>query len=146
MNESGTRSKGVEEEKQRVVSCLREDIKGFETSKEKFGKQILLQRYEIAESSTKLKMKIDLGNKLKILSKERQDENTRLNESRMLSETIAEEKEIKLSCLKVNIKELEKSKEVFNKQIIQKCDENTKLSKTFNQKLIRAIKYRQYQK
>ena len=32
--------------------------------------------------------------------------------------------------MKVNIKELEKSKEVFNKQIIQKCDENTKLSKT----------------
>jgi len=72
LNESGTRSKGVEEEKQRVVSCLREDIKGFETSKEKFGKQILLQRYEIAESSTKLKMKIDLGYKLKVLSKERQ--------------------------------------------------------------------------
>ena len=71
MNESGTRSTGVEEEKQRVVSCLREDIKGFETSKEYFGKQILLQRYEAAESSTKLKMKIDLGNKLKALSKER---------------------------------------------------------------------------
>ena len=134
MNESGTRSKGVEEEKQRVVSCLREDIKGFETSKEYFGKQILLQRYETAESSTKLKMKIDLGNKLKVLSKERQDESTRLNESIMLSETIAEEKEIKLSCLKVNIKELETSKEVFNKQITQKCDENTDLSDTLKTK------------
>jgi len=135
LNESGTRSKGVEEEKQRVVSCLREDIKGFETSKEYFGKQILLQRYETAESSTKLKMKIDLGNKLKVSSKERQDESARLNESRILSETIAEVKEIKLSCLKVNIKELETSKEVFNKQITQTCDENTELSETLKTKI-----------
>ena len=32
--------------------------------------------------------------------------------------------------MKVNIKDIEISKEVFNKQIIQKCDENTELSET----------------
>ena len=108
-----------------MISCLKEDIKGYETSKEDSGKQILLKRYETNELSIKLKMKIDLDNKLKVFSKE---ESTKLNESRMSSESIAEKKERKLSCLKVNIKELETSKEVFNKQIIQKCDENTKLS------------------
>merc|ERR1712161_147068 len=73
-------------------------------------------------------MGIDSGNKLKVLSKEGQDEITRLNESRELSETIAEEKERKISCLKVNIKELETSKEVFNKQLLQQRDETTELS------------------
>merc|ERR1712161_90260 len=86
------------------------------------------QRNETTELSVKLKMEIDSGNKLKVLSKERQDKITRLNESRELSETIAEEKEMKISCLKVNIKELETSKEVFNKQLLQQRDETTELS------------------
>merc|ERR1712238_103736 len=103
-------------------------IKGLETSKEGFGKQVLLQRNETTELSVKLKMEIDSGNKLKVLSKERQDKITRLNESRELSETIAEEKEMKISCLKVNIKELETSKENFNKQLLQQRDETTELS------------------
>ena len=51
-----------------------------------------MQRDETTELSIKLKINIDLGNKLKVLSKERQDEITRLNESKVLSETIAEEK------------------------------------------------------
>ena len=89
VNESGTRSKGIEEEKERMISCLKEDIKGCETSKEYFGKKILLQRHETNESPIKLKMKIDLGNKLKVLSKERQEESTKVNESRMSSENIA---------------------------------------------------------
>merc|ERR1712238_299495 len=72
-------------------------------------------------------MEIDSGNKLKVLSKERQDEITRLNESRELSETIAEEKERKISCLKVNIKELKTSNEFFNKQLLQQRDETTDL-------------------
>merc|ERR1711957_832052 len=93
-----------------------------------FGKQVLLQRNETTELTVKLKMEIDSGNKLKVLSKERQDEITRLNESRELSETIAEENERKISCLKVNIKELETSKEVFNKQLLQQRDETTELS------------------
>ena len=72
-------------------------------------------------------MKNDLSNKLKVLSKERQDECITLNESRILSENIAEEKEKKLSCLKVNSKELETSKESFINQILQQRDETTKL-------------------
>ena len=65
---------------------MKENVKGYDTSKEDFGKQILLQRHETYESSIKLKMKIDLDNKLKVLSKE---ESTKLNESRMSSENIA---------------------------------------------------------
>merc|ERR1712161_55245 len=86
------------------------------------------QRNETTWVSVKLKMEIDSGNKLKVLSKERQDEITRLNESRELSETIAEEKERKISCLKVNIKELKTSNEFFNKQLLQQRDETTELS------------------
>merc|ERR1712238_629572 len=73
-------------ENERTISCLKEDIKELETSKEGFGKQVLLQRHETTELSVKLKMEIDSDNELKILSKERQDEITRLNESRELSE------------------------------------------------------------
>ena len=53
-----------------------------------------------------------------------------MNESRTSSENIVERKERKPSCLKVHIKEPETSKEVFNKDIIQKCYENTELSDT----------------
>ena len=120
LNESGIMSKIVEEKKERIISCLKEDIIGLETSKEGYGKQVLLQRNETTKSSVKLKIKNHLGNKVKVLSKERQDEITRLNESRALPETIAEEKERKISCLKVNIKEHETSKEVFNKQLIKR--------------------------
>ena len=104
LNESGIMSKVIEEEKERTISFLTEDIKGLETSKEGFGKQVLLQRHETTELSIKLKMEIDSGNELKILSKERQDEITRLNESRELSEIMAEEKERNTLCLKINIK------------------------------------------
>merc|ERR1712160_181515 len=128
LNESGVMSKVMVEEKERVILCLKEDIKGLETSKEGFGKQVLLQRNETTELTVKLRMEIDSGNKLKVLSKERQDEITRLNESRELSETIVEEKERKVSCLKVNIKELETSNEVFNKQLLQQRDEITRLN------------------
>ena len=127
LNESGIMSKVIEEEKERTISFLKEDIKGLETSKEGFGKQVLLQRHETTELTVKLKMEIDSGNKLKVLSKERQDEITRLNESRELSEIMAEEKERNISCLKINIKELEISKEVFNKQLLQQKDETTEL-------------------
>ena len=67
VNESRVMSKGIEGEKERMILCLKEDIKGCETSKEDSGKQILWQRHETNESSIKLKMKIDLGNKLKVL-------------------------------------------------------------------------------
>ena len=84
-----------------------------------------MQNNETNELSRKLQMKIDLSNTLKALSKERQDESTKLNASRMVSESIAEEKERKISCLKVNNKETEISNEVVNKQILQQRDEST---------------------
>ena len=71
-----------------MKSWLQEDIIGNETSQEVYGKQVILQIHENTESSIKLKTKSDLGNKLKVLSKERQNESTRLNESRVFSETI----------------------------------------------------------
>merc|ERR1712238_71069 len=107
---------------------LKEDIKELETSKEDFNKQLLEQRDETAELTVKLKTEIDSGNKLKILSKERQDEITRLNESRELLETIVEEKERKISCLKEDIKELETSKEGFGKQSQQQRVETAKIT------------------
>ena len=45
--------------------------------------------------------------------KDRHDESKRLNESRVLSETIAHEKENKISCMTENITEHETSKEVL---------------------------------
>ena len=114
MNESRVVSKSIEEGKERKISCFKDNIKGCETSKKDYGKQTLLQRNETKESSKTLQMKNDLSNTLKVLSKEKQDESTKLNESRLLSENIAEEKERKKSCLKVKNKELETSKEVFN--------------------------------
>ena len=110
-----------------MISCLKEDIKGCETSKVDYGKQKLLQRNENNESSIKLQMKNDLSNKLKVLSKGIQDKCTKLNESRILSENIAKEKEKKLSCLKGNSKELETAEEGFINQILQQRDETTKL-------------------
>ena len=77
-------SKSIEEKKERMRSWLPEDIIGNETSQEKYGKQVILQRTENKESS------IVLGNKAKVLSKEKQNEITRLNEQRVLSEHILE--------------------------------------------------------
>ena len=39
VNKSENRSKGIEEEKERMISCFKEDIKGCETSKEDYGKK-----------------------------------------------------------------------------------------------------------
>merc|ERR1712238_621465 len=128
LNKSIDLSETIAEEKERTISCLKENIKELETSKEGFGKQSQQQRDETAELSVRLKTMIDSGNKLKILSKERQDEITRLNESRELLETIAEEKERKISCLKEDIKELEISKEGFGKQLLQQRDESAKIT------------------
>ena len=116
LHESVIISKVIEEEKKRMISCLNEDIIGLETMKEGSGKKILLQRHETTEVSIKLQIEIYLGNKLKVLSKERHDGSKRLNQPRLLSETIVEKKERKISCLNESITELETSKEVFNTQ------------------------------
>ena len=73
-------------------SCLKEGIKGCAISKEDSGTQIILQKNETNESSIKLKIENDLSNKLKVMSQERKDECTQLNESNMLSENVVEEK------------------------------------------------------
>ena len=49
-----------------MLLCFKEYIKECETSKEDSGKQILLQRQDTNESSTKSKT-IDLGNKVKVM-------------------------------------------------------------------------------
>merc|ERR1712238_606516 len=97
-----------------TISFLTEDIKGLETSKEGFGKQVLLQRHETTELSVKLKMEIDSGNELKILSKERQDEITRLNESRELLEQKDETTELSIK-LKTEINSSNKLKVLSKK-------------------------------
>ena len=109
-----------------MISYSKQDIRGFETSKDGYGTQTLPQKQETNEFSAKSKIKIDLSDKLKVSSKERQDECTKLNESKMLSENITKEKEKTLSCLKGNSKELETSKEGFINQILQQRDETTK--------------------
>merc|ERR1712161_142062 len=134
LNESGVMSKVMEEEKERMILCLKEDIKRLQTSKESFGKQVLLQRNESTELSVKLKMEIDSGNKLKILSKVNQDEITRLNELKELSEAMIVTEKNKficstqtISCLKEDIKSITTSKESFEKQLLQQRDETTDL-------------------
>ena len=97
-------------ENERTISCLKEDIKELETSKEDFDKQLLEQRDETGELTVKLKTEIDSGNKLKKLLKENQDEITRLNESGIMSKVIEEEKERTISFLTEDIKGLETSK------------------------------------
>ena len=63
-------------EKESTISCLKEDIKTIETSKENSNKQLLEQRDETAELTVTMKTEIESGNKLKTLPKERRDEIT----------------------------------------------------------------------
>merc|ERR1712238_52118 len=128
LNESGESLETIAEEKERKISCLKEDIKELETSKEGFGKQLLQQRDETAKISLNLKTEIDLSNKVKTLSKERQDEIKMLYEMVELLEASIGEKESTISCMKEDIKELETSKEGFGKQLQQQRDEATELS------------------
>ena len=113
---------------------MKVNIKEIETSKEVFNNQLLQQRDDTTELSVKFKTEIDSGNGLKILSKVNQDEITRLNELREISEAmIVTEKKIicstpTISCLKEDIKTLETSKEVLVKQLLQQRDETTNLA------------------
>ena len=72
---------------------------------------------------------------LKVLSKERHDGSIRLNESRVESVTIAEEKDMTILCLNENVTALETSKETFQKQLLQKSDETTALSKILKKEI-----------
>ena len=95
-----------EREKESTISCLNKDIKIIETSKKDSNKQLLEHRVGTSELSIKLKTKIDSGNKLKRLSKENQDEITRLDESGIMSMVIEEKNERIILCWKEDIKEL----------------------------------------
>ena len=79
-------------EKKRTISYSKEDIKTIETSKEVFNKQLLEKRDETSELCVKLKTEIESGNKIKRLSKENQDDITKLNESGIMPKVIEEEK------------------------------------------------------
>merc|ERR1712238_402334 len=135
LNESRELSETIAEEKERKISCLKVNIKELETSKENFNKQLLQQRDETTEVSVKLKTEIDSGNKLKILSKVNQDEITRLNELKEISEAMIVTEKNKficstqtVSCLKEDIKSITTSKESFEKQLLQQRDETTDLT------------------
>ena len=84
MQESEVTSKSIEEGKERMRPRLTEDTIGNKTSQEKHGKQVILQRNENNESSSVL------GNNAKVLSNVKQNDITRLNETRVLSEQILE--------------------------------------------------------
>ena len=136
MNESIELSETIAEEKEKKMSYLKVNVKELETSKEVFNMQLLHQRGETTELSVKLKIEIDSGNKLKILSKENQDEVTRLNESREISKAMIVTEKNRficstktISCLKEDIKELETSKDVLVKQLLQQRHENFELSR-----------------
>ena len=114
----------------------------IETSKEVFNKQLLQKSDETTALSKKLMTEMDLGNKLKILSKVNQDEWTRLRELREISETmiVTENNKIicssqTISCLKEDIKYITTSKESFEKQLIQQSDETSDLTVKLNMKI-----------
>ena len=70
----------------------------------------------------------ELGVKQDILSKNNQDEITRLDELKLLWEARAGEKESIISCLKENIRSLETSNEDINKQVLEHKDEKSELT------------------
>ena len=102
-------------EKESTISCLKEDFKVIETSKEDSNKKILEQRDDTFELTVKLKTENDSGNKIKGLSKENQAKNIRLHESGFMSNVIEEEKEKMISCWNEDIIGLETSKEISGK-------------------------------
>ena len=111
---------------EKTTSYPKQDTSGFKTSKDGYGTQPLSHKQETNEFCTKSKIKIDLGDKPKVSSNARQDECTKLKESRMLLESTTKEKEKTLSCLKGHRKELETSKEGITNHISQKRINTTK--------------------
>ena len=70
----------------------------------------------------------ELGVKQKILSKNNQDEITRLDELKLLWEARAGEKESIISCLRENIRSLEAVNEDVNTQVLEQKDEKSELT------------------
>ena len=115
-------------EKKSTISCLKDDITKFVTSKENAKKKLLEQKDEISDLSVKLSIESDSCNKIKRLSKENQTKTTRLHEIVTVSTVFKEEKENKISCWNDNILGLNTSKEGSRKQIILQRHETTELS------------------
>ena len=118
---------------------MNKDITTIETSKEDFNKQVLEKRNETSELSVRLKTEIESGNKLQTLSKVNQDERTRLDKVRKISETMIVNETYKLrcsskttSCLKEDITYSTTSKEGFEKKFIQQKDETNNLNVQLN--------------
>ena len=99
-------------------------FKTSETLKENFNKQLIEQREVNSGLNIKVKTEIESVNKIKIVYKENQDEITRVNESRVMSKDIEEEKERMTSGYKENIIGSEPSKEKYGKKVILQRHEN----------------------
>ena len=78
--------------KKSTMSCVNEVFTTIKTSKEDFTKQLLEKRDKTYKISVKSKTEIDSGNKIQKLSKENQDNITKLNESGIMPKVIEEEK------------------------------------------------------
>ena len=94
-------------EKKSTISCVNKDIPTIKTSKEDFYKQLLEKINETSELSVRLKTEIESGNKIKRLSKENQDDITKLKESGSMPKVVEEENERMISCWKKDIKEID---------------------------------------
>ena len=94
-------------EKKSTISCVNKEITTIETSKEDFHKKTLEKRNEISELIVRLKTEIESGNKIKVLSKEKQDDITNLKDSGSMPKVIEEEKERMISYWKEDIKEID---------------------------------------
>ena len=111
-----------------TILCLKEDIKPVTKSKERVKKQCIQQIDEINNLNVKLNNENELGMKQKIASKENQDDITRLDEIRKLTETRTGEKENTILCLNEVFTTIETSKEDFTKQLLEKRDKTYKIS------------------
>ena len=90
-----------------TILCVNKDIPTIKTSKEDFNKQILEKRNETSKLSERLKTDIESKNELKRLSKDNQDDITKLKESGSVPTVIKEEKERMISCWIKDIDEID---------------------------------------
>ena len=99
-----------------------------------FLPSLQIPSYNETELSMKLKIEIDSGNKLKTLSRNNQDDITKLSELRKISEAmVVTEKKIihstqTISCWKEDIKCIKIPKENFENKLLQQSSEITELT------------------
>ena len=107
---------------------LKEDDKTRTTSKANFAHQTIQQSDKMTALIVHLKTENELRMKQNMLSKEYEDDVTRLDELRRLLETRAGEKESTISYLKEDITKIDTSKEDSNKQLQEQRDKTSELS------------------